>query len=209
MALYFLRTVLSPTLTALLAALILLAFGVFGGGMDRLDADAKFFPRLKKFLGVTASVVGIYLLVGVLVTEGFILPRGSGWLSGIGSEGGVVNSELIAWETELEEGMERASREGKPVLIDTWATWCVNCRVLDRKTFGNPDVAAEAERFVAIKVQLETAGSPVTKAFMERFGLRHYSLPTTLLIGSSGKVRKVLKGVVGPEEMIEEMRRVR
>ncbi|MCK4632150.1 MAG: thioredoxin fold domain-containing protein, partial [candidate division Zixibacteria bacterium] len=99
--------------------------------------------------------------------------------------------------------------EGKPVLIDTWATWCANCKVLDKKTFGNPDVAAEAERFVTVKVQLEKAGTPETEAFMEKFGLKQYSLPTTLLLDSDGAIRKILRGVVGPEEMLAEMKKVR
>jgi len=92
--------------------------------------------------------------------------------------------KLIPWKTDLEAGLIQAKNEGKPVMIDTWATWCVNCRVLDKKTFGNADVAAEAKRFLPLKIQLETAGSDETKEFMARFGLRHYSLPTTLLIDS-------------------------
>jgi hypothetical protein len=41
---------------------------------------------------------------------------------------------------------------------------------------------------------------------MRRFGLKQYSLPTTLMLDSDGNVRKVLQGVVGPEEMIAHMR---
>ena len=59
-----------------------------------------------------------------------------------------------------------------------------------------------------LKIQLETAESEITKQFMERFGMAHYSLPTVLLIDSKGKVQKVIQGVIGPEEMIEEMRKI-
>ena len=47
---------------------------VFGGGFDRLTADAKFFPRLKKAFGVLCTLVGIYLLAGYLITSGLIWP---------------------------------------------------------------------------------------------------------------------------------------
>ncbi|MBN1212945.1 MAG: thioredoxin family protein [candidate division Zixibacteria bacterium] len=208
MALYFLRTIISPALTALLAGLILVALGVFGGGLDRLTPEARFFPRLKKYVGILALLVGLYFLAGTLVMQGLILPPAANWLTLPDGTLSTSEKSLIDWDTDLEAGLERARLENKPVLIDTWATWCANCRVLDKKTFGNPEVAAEAARFVSLKIQLETAGSPQTKEFMARFGLKHYSLPTTLLMDSSGEVRRVLQGVVGPEDMLTEMKKI-
>ncbi|MFH2056395.1 MAG: thioredoxin family protein, partial [bacterium] len=159
-------------------------------------------------LGILAFVIGIYLLLGMLISQGFILEPASKWLGNVGAAGSVAEKELIHWETELESGLARAQSEGKPVVIDTWATWCANCRVLEKKTFGNTSVADEAGRFVAIRVQLEKSDTPTTQDFMRRFGLRHYSLPTTLLLDAQGNVRKIMQGVVDPEEMIAEMQKV-
>lgn len=208
MALYFVRTLIEPWLAALLTGLLLVAFGVFGGGLDRLTARSAFFPRLKKFMGVLALLIGIYLLMGVLFTQGLILPAASQWLPSIGGPAAQAG-HLISWETELEQGLARAQREGKPVIIDTWATWCANCRVLERETFGNPEVATKiSERFVPIKVQLENADTEITRGFMARFGMSHYSLPTTLLLDSRGNVTRVLRGVIEPSKMIDELNRV-
>ena len=209
MALYFLQTIISPVLTAVLAGLLLLALGIFGGGLDRLTAESSFFDRLKKFVGILALLFGIYFLLGTVLTQGVLLPPLRNWLpSGGVMAGAAVDTELIRWDHQLESGLARASRENKPVLIDTWATWCVNCRVMDKKTFGNEGVADEAARFVPIKVQLETADSPESRAFMKRFGLRHYTLPTTLLLTSSGEVAHLLQGVIEPEDMIRYMQGV-
>jgi len=208
MASYFLRTIVAPEVTALLTALVLLSFGVFAGGLDRLTSESGFFSRLKKFLGIIALLIGGYLFVGTILTQGLVLPPVSQWVSSSGGPAGSHETELIPWETDLEAGLARAKAEGKPVLIDTWATWCINCRVLEKKTFGNPDVAQEAKRFVPIKVQLETADSPITLDFKQRFGLRQYSLPTTLLLDSEGSVQRMLQGVVGPDDMIAEMRKL-
>ena len=208
MAVYFLRTILPESVIAVLTGLILLALGIFGGGFDRLSEDSKFFARLKKFIGVIATVIGIYLLLGTVITQGIILPPVANWLPNSGAGVEKTNESAIMWETELETGLARAKSEHKPVLIDTWATWCANCRVLDRKTFSHPDVAAEAARFVPVRVQLETAGSPITKDFMARFNMTHYSLPTVLLIDSNGEVRRILTGVVEPEDMIGEMQKI-
>ena len=208
MALYFLNNIISPVVTAVLTGLLLVAFGVFGGGLDRLTPESGFFPRLKKFLGVIGLLIGLYLLLGTLFMQGLIIPPSSDWFPGTSQTSGETEKSLIDWNTELESGLQKAQRENKPVIIDTWATWCVNCRVLEKKTFGNPGVAREAERFVALKIQLENAGSPETKDFMQRFDMKHYSLPTVLLLDSSGRVKRILTGVVEPEDMIAEMKKI-
>jgi len=208
MAVYFLRTLVSPVVTASITALLLLAFGVFGGGLDRLNPDAGFFLRLKKYLGLLAILVGGYLVLGILFSEGFILPAASSWLPMSGGASGQEETGIRGWETDLDAALVRAKAEGKPVLIDTWATWCANCKVLEKKTFGNPEVGREAERFVSVKVQLEKENSPQTVAFKSRFGLKTYSLPTTLLLDSQGNICKIITGVIGPDELIGEMKKL-
>jgi thiol:disulfide interchange protein DsbD len=207
MAVYFLRTVIPASVTALLTGLLLLALAVFGGGFDRLAPESGFFPRLKKFIGMLSFLAAVYLLFGLMLSGGFIHPPMHHWWPGGGTSTAVQQAH-IDWQEDLETGLAAAKRQNKPVLIDTWATWCVNCRVLEKETFGHPDVVAAAERFVPIKVQLEKADSPQTRAFMERFGLKQYSLPTTLMLDSDGRVQKVLPGVIGPDDMIEQMQQV-
>ena len=207
MAIYFLRTIVPTEVTAVIAALLLLALGVFGGGLDRLTPESGFFLRLKKFIGVLALLIGTYLLLVSLLTSGLILPPSSQWMGAPGNQT-AMREDLIQWRTDLESGLSEAAEQGRPVLIDTWATWCTNCKVLEKKTFHHPDVVAESRHFVPIKVQLEAPDSPETKAFMKRFGLKTYSLPTTVLLNGKGEVKRIMPGVVNPPDMIAEMRKV-
>lgn len=205
MALYFARTLISTELTALLAAFLFLAAGVFGGGFDRLTTEATFFPRLKKAFGVVCTILGIYLLAGYLLTSGFIWPPlrvGTASLSGSG------HAEKIAWLTDMDTGLTRARDSGRPALIDTWATWCANCYKLDANTWSDDQVATESRRFVAMKLQLEKSDDPETRRFLEFFGLKQYSLPTVLLLDSQGRVQDVIQGYVGPNEMLRRMQAV-
>lgn len=205
MALFFLRTLVEPELLALLTGLLFLGAGVFGGGFDRLTADSGFFPRLKKAFGVLCTILGIYFLLGYLAFSGVIWPPLN--LSG-GIGGSVQQIEKIHWQTDLNASLAEARTGGKPVLIDTWATWCANCHKLDKHTWSADAVAAEAMRFVPVKLQLETNDSPQTQEFLKHFALKQYSLPTIILMDSGGRVRDIIFGYVDAEEMLSRMRAV-
>jgi thiol:disulfide interchange protein DsbD len=192
-----------------LTGLLLLAFGVFGGGLDRLTSEAGGFARLKKYLGLISLLIGAYLLVGTILLEGLILPPASKWLPITGTATSQQQEHGVDWLTDLETGLAQARAEGKPVFIDTWATWCANCRVLEKTTFSHPDVIKEADRFVAIRVQLEDAGSEITREFMKRFDMKIFSLPTTLLLDSEGVTQMIRQGVISSDDLIAEMQQLK
>ena len=53
---------------------------------------------------------------------------------------------------------DRASREGKHVIVDIYTNWCGWCKVMDRETYGNPEVADYlTQNFVLAKVNGESS----------------------------------------------------
>jgi thioredoxin:protein disulfide reductase len=107
----------------------------------------------------------------------------------------------------VDRALAQARASGKPVMIDFFAEWCAACKELDRATYVAPGVVAESARFVRIKVD-GTNGQDALDALYQRFGVE--GLPTVAFVSSRGEILqhpRVL-GFLGPEEFLEEMRRV-
>lgn len=78
-----------------------------------------------------------------------------------------VTAQEINWVT-LDEAMELQKKNPKKIMMDVYTNWCGPCKMLDKNTFGNEDVANYVnEHFYAVKFNAE-GNSKVTykdKAF--------------------------------------------
>ncbi len=146
-------------------------------------------------------------------------PKQFGWvLRAIGIGGAAIAIAMalpkkieseIPWQPYSEQALADAKREGKGVIIDTFADWCIPCKELDQATFTNADVKTEAGRFVTLKLDLtrSEAGSEGGRA-KERFGIR--GVPTVIFLDSAGKERSELRleGFEKPALFVARMKKV-
>lgn len=120
---------------------------------------------------------------------------------------GAAPSGGIPWTHDLEAALAQARAEKKPVMIDFWAEWCAACKELDRHTFTDPAVQAEAERFIAVKID-GTIEDESILAIYDRFGVQ--GLPTVLFLDSSGNTldQPRITGFLEAPRFLSEMRKV-
>jgi thiol:disulfide interchange protein DsbD len=112
----------------------------------------------------------------------------------------------FAWMSDEAEALAIAAREGRPVILDFWAEWCVACKELDRIAWSDPRVQEEAGRFVAVKLD-GTDGSEAFQAITEKYGI--VGMPTVVFIDPRGReVPRRVTSAVSPDEMIETLRGV-
>jgi thiol:disulfide interchange protein len=135
---------------------------IAGAGLAALKPGA-WMVRVKQALGV--------VILGTAVYYGYL---GYELLSNRWVDAGAVASSVeeklkAGWHASLVDGLTAAQREGKPVLIDMWATWCKNCLTMDKTTLSNDRVQAALSRYVKIKFQAEDPDEQPAKDLMRRF----------------------------------------
>ncbi len=64
-------------------------------------------------------------------------------------------AQEIKWLT-LNQALEEAAKKPKKILIDVYTNWCPPCKMLNQRTFGNPDIAKYInENYYAVKFNAE------------------------------------------------------
>jgi thiol:disulfide interchange protein DsbD len=146
-------------------------------------------------------------LVLVGVSAGSLLPRAGAWMVWVKRAFGVMLLALAAWMAwpllasrhasvlpfrpvasvqQLDAELAKASAEGRPVMIDFYADWCVSCKEMEKFTFSATPVKAALEGMVLLQADV-TANSDEDKALLKRYGL--FGPPAIILFDGGGKER--------------------
>jgi len=102
------------------------------------------------------------------------------------------------------EGFKKALKEKKPMVIDFYADWCKWCKVMDKETFADSEVASKLNKdYIAIRIH--TDGPPnqriqfkshniSVQEFSSMMGVR--GLPTLVFMDAMGQPITKIPGFV-------------
>ncbi len=129
--------------------------------------------------------------------------RGDGEASGkegvTAGDARVTVGREVRWYPSLPAAMRVAKEVKKPLMVDFFSERCGWCKVLDQKTYTDPEVRKCAEQFVSVKV--DAGKSPAAAQY------RVVGLPTILFMNSGGEVIHTVVGFRPPGPFLVEMRR--
>ncbi|MEA3366213.1 MAG: thioredoxin family protein, partial [Candidatus Hydrogenedentes bacterium] len=149
-----------------------------------LGAGLSFLPKPGGWMNKVKYVFGVFILAfaayyGHLSYELFIERYGVDEATVVSS---VADLDEEGWTPSLAEGLAQAKAEGKPVLIDFWATWCKNCLTMNQTTFKDPQVQDILDDYIKVKYQAQQPDASPARDVMEQFGVGGLGLPVYVIL---------------------------
>lgn len=206
-AIWLVSPVMPTMATMLLIGGLLVMCAIFLSAIDPLPQGATGMLRFGKGAGVLSLIAGTAMLVGALSGSRDILQPLGGFkmASAAMPANRPMNFKRIANVTELEDQLRLA--DGKPVVLDFYADWCVSCKEMEHNTFSDERVQAKMKDAILLQADV-TKNADEHGALLKRFGL--FGPPGIIFFDpKGGEVRnaKVI-GYQAPEKFLASLDKV-
>src|SRR5574340_1843753 len=175
-AIYLVSPIIPAWVNMLLWAALLVASAIYLHALDPLPDKASGWQRLWKGLGVVLLIGGLSIILGMLAGSRDLLQPLDVFKGGVGGGGAMAAEQKgLAFEkvkdvAELDARLAAAKADGRAVMLDFYADWCVSCKEMERFTFNDARVQARLANVVLLKADV-TANSDADKALLKRFNL--------------------------------------
>jgi thioredoxin:protein disulfide reductase len=175
LALYFVSPLLERQILRWATAGLLACAGITLGFLDLHDRRLVYFARFKRVVGALAVVVALWVA----------LPPAR------------AKPEGISWSDFSAHALEQASSNGRPVVVDFRADWCMPCIEMELTTFVSPEVTAKTAGFVMLRADV-TEMSKDAEKLLSRYGV--LGVPTTIFFASNGREHRRMVGYIDADQ---------
>src|SRR5262245_54128409 len=167
--------------------------------------DLQSMPRSSLLRSALAALLVLALVGADKPAAGGAEAKGSetGGAGGAEKAGG----EKVTWLT-FDAAVAKAEKENKHLIVDIYTNWCTWCKVMDRQTYANAEVAAYLEaNFALAKVNGESPakmtwkGKPLTeREFAKAVGVTGY--PSTFFLKPNADLLGGVPGYIKSPDMM-------
>ncbi len=194
-AIWFLSRILPGPVTLALWALLAIFAGVYLRALE--SASVAGWTLFRKALGIVLLAWGLVMGVGALEGQSDPFAPLPTSHTDIPSVAPMLHFQRVRSPAELDQALAQA--RGKPVLVDYWASWCVECARMDQMVFQNPKVRKALAGYGLIRVDV-TENDQDSRQLLRQHHLA--GPPAFLLISPSGKLQAVQEGFLGPDAFV-------
>jgi thioredoxin:protein disulfide reductase len=151
--------------------------------LDALPSDASGWRRLWRGVGLVLLVLGAVQIVGAASGGRDVLRPLERLASGpSASETGSLPWRRVESVEQLDAAL--ADANGRLVVLDFYADWCVSCKEMERFTFNDPRIAVKLAGMQLLRADV-TANNEQDKALLKRFHL--FGPPGTIFFDGQGR----------------------
>lgn len=211
----YLLGVLPDVPVLLLWAALLIITSVYFGATQPIPETATGWRYFWKGFGIILLLWGVLALIGgfsgnrdimrpINLSAINTMPAGSNNAGAVHAETEAHVFAKVKSMADLDARLAEAKAQGKPVMLDYFATWCTDCVRMEKTTFADPRVRKiMTSRFVALQADVTDPNDPESKAIKKRFGV--FGPPALLFFDANGNEMKELNfyGYKNTEEFLE------
>ncbi|QKT04979.1 protein-disulfide reductase DsbD [Ectothiorhodospiraceae bacterium 2226] len=188
-AIWLVERVLPATVALLLWASLFIIAAIYMGALEPIREGASGWRRLWKGIGWLLILWGVLMLIGAaLGGRGDLLQpmRDVGFAGGGGAavQAQQVEFQKVKSVEDVQRAVAASAQAGRPVMLDFYADWCVDCIRMERTTFRDQGVIQAMSNFTLLKADV-TANDAQDRELLRHFGL--IGPPMMLFFDSNGE----------------------
>ncbi len=170
---------------------------VYLGASYKISSDIGGMSRLRKGVGLAVLVLGITSLAGASFGNRDLfkpLPQLGVLLHGSAASGVSLSNHqtknLFSVPVNLgtfDSILAQANADGKPVFIEFYADWCLDCKRMERTTLSDSTIVERlARQFVNIKIDVTDPHNEFSRSIRKRYQV--FGPPAIVLVDKSGAI---------------------
>jgi thiol:disulfide interchange protein DsbD len=185
-AILFIERIFVDTWTELLWAALALGLFTYLYTMNQ-DTKVSFGKGVRSLVVMVGFVASVLYSIHALQLNGLLT---SNVVPGLSTQSSTTEQNkghppfmMIRDLDDFEQKLNAANAEGKTVMVDLYADWCVACKEFEKYTFPDPSVIKALGNTVWMQVDL-TDNTPANLALQEEFNV--LGLPTIMFFDETG-----------------------
>lgn len=150
--------------------------------------------------GLRSLLVFLMMFVGANMAYKLIMPSHHNVASNSSLETEIQHFTNVTSLDELSATVKEANAQGKTVMVDLYADWCIACKEFEQYTFPAENVQKALSNSVLIQIDLTDTGTEQNVALMEHFNV--FGLPSILFFDLNGNElsQQRVTGFMGADE---------